>query len=242
MVGAMSRTLALRIAAPLILALSVSACGNSANDDVVEQADSTGSDEKESNELPTDEQGSIIESGFGQGDSEYVWVTALVENKSDHVGQTVTVSFNLKDESGEVVATTDQVESFNWPGQKVAVGTQADVDPGVRVASVEATLLVEDDNAFGTESSDDLGTAIAEVVKSEYGDYEARYTVKNAGSTPLKDPRIGVICKNKDGKVTGGGSDYPTLVPPSGQIKVETSLIVSAKPATCTAYIGPSVF
>lgn len=240
MVSGMSRSLVLSVATSLAALLLLASCSG-AEDDVVEQSSSTGSGENEATDIPAEEQGQLLESGFGQGDSEYVWVTALVENKSNHVGQTVTVSFNIKNESGEVVATTDQVESFSWPGQKLAVGTQADLDPGVRAASVEATLLVEDENTFGTEATDDLGTATADIVKSEYGDVEARYTVKNPTSKPLKDPRIGVICKDKAGKVNGGGSDYPTLVPPSGEIKVETSLIVSAKPGTCTAYIGPGI-
>ena len=47
------------------------------------------------------EQGAILESGFGQGDDEYVGLVAIVKNKSDHAGQTVTVSFNIKDASGE---------------------------------------------------------------------------------------------------------------------------------------------
>ncbi|RZI96230.1 MAG: hypothetical protein EOO67_00855 [Microbacterium sp.] len=187
--------------------------------------------------MPADEQGAIVESGFGQGEDEYVWVTALVENKSDRVGQTVTVSFNIKDDSGEVVSTTEQVESFSSPGQMLAVGTQADLDPGVRAASVEATLLVEDENTF--EGGDDLGTAKAEYKEGEYGESEARYTVKNPTDKPVKDPRIGVICKDKDGKVNGGGSDFPTLVPPNGEIKLATYVIVSGAPEGCTAYVAP---
>lgn len=189
--------------------------------------------------MPADKQGAIIESGFGQGDDEYVFVTALVENKSDHAGQTVTVSFNVKDEAGEVIATIEQIEGFGWPGQKLAVGTQGDLDPGVRAASVEATLLIEDDGTF--TPSDELGMADAEVKTNEYGGTEARYAVKNPTAKPLKDPRIGVICKDKAGKVNGGGSDYPSLVPPSGQIKMATSVIVSGDTAGCTAYIGGDV-
>lgn len=233
----MFRTMLFRLAAPIVLALSLASCGGG-DKDVIDQSTSTKSDDKKSNDVPADKQGAIIESGFGQGDDEYVWVTALVENKSDHVGQTVTVSFNIKDKSGKVVATTDQVEGFSRPGQKLAMGTQADLDPGVRAASVEATLLVEDDNTFGTRATDDLGTADAEVKKDEYGSTEARYTVKNPTSTALKDLRIGVICRNKSGKVNGGGSEFPNLVPPSGEIKAATSVIVSGDTAGCTAYVG----
>jgi hypothetical protein len=54
----------------------------------------------------------------------------------------------------------------------------------------------------------------------------------------LQSPRIGVICKGADGKVNGGGSDYPDLVPPSGQIVIDPNLITTGKPATCTAYVA----
>lgn len=220
---------------PLLLAFALTSCGDP---DVVEQ-DSSKAGAQKSEKMPAAKQGAIVESGFGQRDDEYVWVTALVENKSDHVGQTVTVSFNVKDKSGEVIATTEQVEGFSRPGQKLAMGTQTDLDPGVRAASVEATLLIEDDNTFGSNATPDLGTAEAEVKKGEYGDIEARYRVKNPTDKVLKDLRIGVICKDKSGKINGGGSEYPELVAPSGEIKAATSLIVSGGTKGCTAYVGP---
>ncbi len=45
--------------------------------------------------------------------------------------------------------------------------------------------------------------------------WHAKFTIKNPTDEPLQSPRIGVICKGADGKVNGGGSDYPDLVPPS---------------------------
>ena len=56
--------------------------------------------------------------------------------------------------------------------------------------------------------------------------------MKNTDTKPLKDLRIGVICKDRAGKVIGGGSDYPDLVPPSGE---------SGSASSCTAYIGPGI-
>lgn len=242
----MIRPLALSVA-PLLLLFTLAACGG--DPDVVDNETSTKSgdstkttdDEPADNtdDVSADKQGSIIESGFGQGDDEYVWVTALVENKSDHTGQTVTVSFNLKDASGKLLKTESQVEGFGWPGQKLAVGTQVSVDTGARVASVDATLLVEDNNTFSP--SPPLGTAEGELVKSEYGGIEARFIVKNPTAEPLKDPRIGIICKDKAGKVNGGGSEYPELVPASGEIQVDSSVTLSGVAATCTAYIAGDV-
>ena len=45
------------------------------------------------------ELGTLKESGFGQRD-EYVWVTAVVHNNSEYVGQTVTVNFATSKASG----------------------------------------------------------------------------------------------------------------------------------------------
>ncbi|MFC5677792.1 hypothetical protein [Aeromicrobium endophyticum] len=226
----------LRFAAPLVLLAALAACGGEA--DVVDQDSSSKADTAKADGKPAKEQGSIVESGFGQGDDQYVWVTALVENKSKKVGQTVTVSFNVKDEAGELLATTDQVESFSSTGQLLALGTQVDVGDGAKAASVEATLLVEDEGAF--EGGPSLGTADAEVSDSEFGGQEARFVVKNPTDKPLKDPRIGVICKDSAGKINGGTSEFPELVPPSGEIKVKTNFMtLSGEAKTCTAYIAP---
>lgn len=181
----------------------------------------------------------ILETGFGQSD-EYVTMPALVENKTDHGGQTVTVSFNLKDEKGELLKTESQVESFSYAGEKLAVVGFTDLKPGQKVGSVDATLLVEEDG-IGTEVNYKIDPADAEFAKGEYGDNTATYTVKNPTSKPLKDLRIGVICKGKDGKINGGGTEYPELVAPSGQIRLETDVMVSGTPGSCTAYIGPGL-
>lgn len=220
------------------LLLALGACGDA---DVVEKESSKASDTRRTEEVPAAKQGAILESGFGQSDV-YVWTTALVESKSDHVGQTVTVSFNVKDKSGEVVATASQVEGFSWPGQKLVLGTQVDLEPGVKAASVDATLLIEDDNTFGTEPTVDLGTSEGTVGKDEFGATNAKFKIKNPTDKPLKDLRIGIVCKDKAGKVNGGTSEFPALVPPSGEILLSTlNLIVSGDTKGCTAYIGPGI-
>ena len=216
----------------------VVALGSCADPDVVER-DSTSKSTSKDDGLPEDKQGAIIESGFGQGDDEYVWVTALVANKSDHGGQTVTVSFNVKDKSGEVAATTEQVEGFSWPGQQLAVGTQVDLEPRVRAESVEANLLVEDENSFGESAA--LPVVKGTVVKNEFGGNSAKFKIENSTSKPLKDPRIGIICKAKNGKINGGTSEFPEFVPPNGEIVLSADVITSGKTAECTAYVGPSI-
>jgi hypothetical protein len=216
----------------------LAALGSCSDPDAVDQ-DSSPKETSTDEDLPAEEQGAIIGSGFGQGNDEYVWVTALVENQSDHGGQTVTVSFNVKDDSGEVVATTQQVESFSWPGQKLAVGTQVDLEPRVRAESVDATLLVEDENSFGESS--ELPIVKGTVAKNEFGGNTAKFRIENSASKPLKDPRIGIICEAKNGDINGGTSEYPEFIPPNGEIALTADVITSGKPAECTAYVGPSI-
>src|SRR5688572_8109882 len=100
MLMAGSTTLAMRkgLAASVVLAFSLvlSSCGGSS--DTVEKGDpATASSENGdpttgSNELggSDDAQGKIVESGFGQN-GQYVYPVTLVENTSDHAGQTVVV-------------------------------------------------------------------------------------------------------------------------------------------------------
>src|SRR4051812_45547461 len=76
----------------------------------------------------------LMKSGFGQ-DGEYVWVTSLVHNDSGVVGQTVTVHFDLKDTSGILVKSADQVEAFSRPNEELNVATQVDVPLHTKIAS-----------------------------------------------------------------------------------------------------------
>lgn len=155
------------------------------------------------------EQGAILESGFGQGDDEYVGLVAIVKNKSDHAGQTVTVSFNIKDASGEVLKTESQVDNFSWPGQERAIITQTDLKPGEKAASVEMTLLIEDDALFADQVSDDLGSADAVLAKSQYGGYVAKVQMTNPTDKLLKSPEVLVVCRDASDKLAGSGFTFP---------------------------------
>lgn len=240
-----------RLLAPLAIAtLLVTACGtDSSSDPDVLESDRVTASESDSDDEPApsdeteEEQGSLLDSGFGQS-GQYVWVTAIVENVSDHGGQTVTVNFNALDASGEVVGSVSQVNSFSIAGQVLAVGTQLDVGKRVKVVSIEPTLLVEDDGTF-EETNVDYGTVDASSIElEEYMDdqWVAKFTIKNPDSEPLQSPSIGVACKGADGKINGGGVDFPELIPPNGEVVIQPYLMTSGKPAACTAYVGPPIF
>ncbi|GAA3534602.1 hypothetical protein GCM10022234_34300 [Aeromicrobium panaciterrae] len=221
----------------LAVIASLAACGG--DPDVVDQNTSTKSDDEK--KQPEKEQGAIVDSGFGQGDDEYVGLAAIVKNKSDHAGQTVTVSFNIKDTSGEVLKTESQVDNFSWPGQELAVVTQADLAPGQKAASVEATLLIEDDGTFADDVSDDLGTADAPLVNSEYGGRVAKVQMTNPNDKILKNPKVAVVCHDSSNKIAGSGFTYPDLIAPSGKYADEIDVIVSASAKSCKVYLEPGL-
>lgn len=234
-------TLATRsLAASMVLgfSLALSACGGSS--DTVEKGDSATGSGEEGDSASGGAQGKILESGFGQ-DGQYVYPVTLVENTSDHAGQTVTVSWNFLDSAGEIVKSGSQVNSFNSTGQTIAVTTQVDVGKGVEVASIEPTLLIEDEGVF-EETEVDFGTADATVKKGEYGGWTASFPVKNPTSEPLQSPSIGIVCRDAQGKINGAGFTFPDLVPPNGEITADSDVTVSGKPNSCKAYIAGPVF
>ena len=183
---------------------------------------------------PTKAAGSLVSSGFGQKD-EYAWVTALVHNDSNKVGQTVTVEFNAKDAAGTLVKSASQVESFSRVGQDLAVGTQIDVAKDVKIATVEATLLIEDKGAFSSKPFPEMKTTPVTVVSDGS---TANFELSNPTDQPVQSPRLGIICYDAANAIIGGGSDFPQLVPTSGKVAVEASILTSGTPASCKVFTG----
>lgn len=229
----------LRIVTAACCLLVLAACGN--EPDTVEQASSTDSSAAADTEAGTANTGSLLETGFGQRD-EYASVIAMVKNNSTEVGQTVTVQFNLKDAGGTILASESQVETFSAPNQVRPVLTQITVPAGKKAATVEATLLVENQNTFSAEAFPEIPAGKVTVTKAEYGTgWSARTEITNPKTEPLQSPRVDVVCRDKAKKIIGGAFTFPDLVPPSGKIVVDLDLLTAKKPATCDAYAMPPV-
>ena len=183
----------------------------------------------------------LLKTGFGQT-GQYVWVTSIVQAVNDDaVGKFVTVQFNVLDKAGKILASTDQVESLNSKGERIALGTQVDLPSAkVKAAKVEATLALGNDT--NEPPSDFKVTATkATVGKDEYGGLKATFQLVNSGSEPIKDARVGVVCLNRAGEIIGGTSDYPDLIPPHGKIRVDAPVTATGTPATCEVYPGPGM-
>jgi hypothetical protein len=184
--------------------------------------------------------GSLVVSGFGQ-EGKYVWATALVHNDSDKVGQTVIVTFSAKDAAGQVIRSTDQVEAFSRLGQDLAVGTRLDVGEGTHIATVEATLVVEDEGVFSAAPFPELTTGPVEIAPGTFGGWAANFELTNPTDQPLTIPRLGVMCHDSAGKIVGGGSSYPDFVPASGTVFVECRIITSGEPAGCEVFAAAPI-
>ena len=209
-------------------------CGTASSTDSDTSTGSDGSNSSSGDKKNT--AATLVKSGFGQAD-EYVWVTALVHNDSDVVGQTVTVHFDLMDKNGKLVKSGDQVDAFTQVGEDLAVGTQLDVPRRIKIGSVKATLQVEDAGAFSEEPGPVLRSAPATVRKGEFGDWGAHFELTNTTNKPVKNPHIGVICYDAKGTINGGTVEFPELVPAKGTVAVDTnSLLVSGRPAKCEVY------
>ena len=224
--------------APLVLsaaALVLAGCGDSGK--IAAASPSTSSPSARAS-APR-ELGSITKSGFGQSD-EYVWVSAVVHNNSAYIGQSVTVNFNVLDDSGAVLATESQVEGFSQPNADHIIGTQVALEPGQEAAKVEATLdvdaeLVTDDSPFPVIPA-------AEVKISGTGEYrDVSFLITNPIDVAIKSPRIQIACTDDAGAIIGGGSTYPDLVPPAGKVRVKVDSIISGSPAGCTVFVGAPV-
>ena len=184
------------------------------------------------------ELGTITASGFGQAD-EYVWVTAVVHNNSDYVGQSVTVNFNVLDANGEILGTESQVESFVRPGADHVIGTQVALEPGQEATKVEAALDVEADGTFSDQPFPEMPVTDLKIAAGDAAGYpKVTFVVANPLTVPIKDSRIQVACTDASGAIIGGGSDYPELIPAAGKIKVDAHVIASGTPKDCTVFVG----
>lgn len=181
----------------------------------------------------------LVKAGFGK-DGDYGYASAIVTNTSaDNVGMFVTVQFNLLDSKGDLVASEDQVEQFTSADQTLALGAHFEMKGKKKVAKVEATLGLE--NKMSVDDAPNLPVGKVKVKQGEYGDTKAVFEVKNPGNVAQKHARIGVVCFNKGGKIIGGGSTYPDLVPAKGRVLVEADVLVAGTPASCDAYAAPSI-
>lgn len=225
------------IAVSLAVFCAVTACGSggsSNSSNTVAQGGASGSGSGASTTSKAASALHVVESGFGQS-KQYAWVTALVHNDGAKPGDFVVTNFNVKDASGQLIKSASQTEHFYKDGQDLALGTQVEVPDGKQIGSVEVTAATS--NNMPVANTPELTTGPLTVTEG-YGAFTGKFEVSNPTGDAVKGARIGVICRDASGKINGGGSSYPDLVPPNGKLMAESHIIASAQPASCKAYYG----
>lgn len=180
----------------------------------------------------------ILRSGFGQRD-EYVQAIVVVKNTDKaSVGEYVTASVNFKDASGNLVATETQVEHFSWVNQELVLPVWLDLSsqPKTDIATIEPTVTISD-HGSAADPAEPLAPVDASTIgENMYGGPSAKFTLSNAGSEPLEELRVGIVCEDASGAIVGGSSDYPDLIPAGGEILLDADVTTTGMPAKCTAY------
>lgn len=236
------------VAAASAAALLLTACGgndsgsgsDSAGSDTGDKIASTGATPDQSDEGPAAE---IVDYAFTQ-DGEYIKGIALVRaNSEDAVGKFVTLSYNVLDAGGQILATEEQIETFSWVGQEVGFPffVSLDATPKAKAASVDPALSVGDDS-FGEEYDAELPVLDAQsVLKDKYGNgYTVSFGFTNETSEALEGLRVAAVCFNKAGKIIGGDTTYPDAAPGRAiRIDIEYLMTVNdQKPVTCKGYLN----
>lgn len=109
------------------------------------------------------------------------------------------------DKAGAIITTESQAESFAHAGQTVALQAWADLgSPRTKVAAIKPTLLVEDQDTF-EESDIEFAPSDSTSIRNDYGTWLAKLPVRSPSTKPLKDVRIGIVCRDAARKINGGG-------------------------------------
>lgn len=223
-------------------ALLLTACGSesSSSDEAGSDTGDKVSSAEEAEEGPEAE---IVDYAFVQ-DGEYVKGIALVRaNNEDAVGKFVTVSYNVLDADGQILATEEQIETFSWAGQEIGFPffVSLDATPKAKVASVDPVVSVGDDS-YDEEYDAELPVLDAQsVAKDKYSNgYTVSFGFTNDTDEALEGLRVAAVCFDKGGKVIGGETTYPDALP-GRAIRIDVEYLRTVddqKPATCKAYLN----
>lgn len=170
----------------------------------------------------------IAEAGVGQRDG-YAWAAALVTTRG-HVGESLTVHFNLFDDAGELVGSGDQVTEIVSEESSLAIGTQVEVGDQT-IARVDATFAVDD---YGVHYDPLPALAPAPATIGEYSMGSVR--LNNDTDQPWRDVWVGIICRDASGAIVGGGDAYPELVPANAESMADAYVIAASSVTECTGY------
>jgi len=222
------------------LALAVSACGGGDSTPAATKAESP---EKAQPSVELVEPGfELVDSGFGQRDETVRGAVIVTTNNPESVGEYFTTTVNFIDQAGTIIQTQEQVESFSWDGQQLAVPLFLRLDdPESTVASIDASVSISDyvsDYDSPQKSRPALPVLDSESIseKPDGGGTVAAFTFTNPTDEDLSGLRITVACYDAAGKIIGGGYDYPNLVAAGKSIRIDADVITGVAPSSCRAF------
>lgn len=216
------------------ISYSVSALGNSWEPVLSKQSsDAPAPNAAASEGAPSVE---IVDSGFGQDDYSALAVVKVRSPETTSVGEFVTVSVNFLDDSGAIVGTEEQVETFSWPGQELVLPV-THFSPDTAIASIDPSASI---SGYGLATPTERpplpvleSTRIQPVLP---GTATASFEFKNDSPEDLTNLRVAMICYDENQKAIGGGSAYPGLAAAGQTVVIEQKVTVQGTPASCQAF------
>lgn len=180
---------------------------------------------------PVDLTPTIDETGFGQKD-EYVAGAAIVTvpDVPEIVGKFITVSMNFLDADGNILATTEDVQSPSWPGEQMIFTPLTDVTG--TVASVTVAISVSQ-HGGGDPAQAPLPALQTNDIVEDYSSWQPAFQFTNDGEQ-LDNLGFHAVCRNAEGAIIGSGVAFPSLVPAGGAIRIEPSIFgLASAPTEC---------
>jgi hypothetical protein len=158
------------------------------------------------------------------------------------IGEFVAVTANFLDADGQILETVEQIESFNWVGQELALPlTPSELNERDKVASIDPSASLSD---YGTTEPVKPPLPVlesTEIKKGEFSDYTVSFAFTNESDADLENLRVGVVCYDAAQKIVGGTTTYPELAPVAKTIRIDADPTLSEKPATCKGFVNYDV-
>lgn len=170
----------------------------------------------------------VVESGFAQR-GDFLWASAMVQYQG-LTGEFATVLFNVYDSDGTILASEEQIEQLTTTGTTFPIGRQIKIPEGATAASITASVSASD---YGSSVSP---APVLEPISAPAT--ELRFLIQNPTGEDWANPRIAIVCRDSAGKISGGGYDFPNLIPAGGEFLVwDPHLMVTDDSETCQAYV-----
>lgn len=196
----------------ILISVLLSVVGCSSNDNNVERSQTQDTDSVVEQKIEKKEDiqdVEILESGYSMTDDNFMRFGFVIVNPNEDIAfEFPTITVTAYDDSGSVLATTDQVMNSIEPGERQAFGSVMDCNgqmPSNVEFSVESGDKKEPSNT-AIKSSDLIISGTNERM-GDYGDISITGSIKNNSSEDTTSVGITVLFKN-GGEIVYGTTSY----------------------------------